>query len=100
MLVVGVLAALGMITGNFLLGSSALFGGLSLLAYGGAFAGIFGILIVIFSILMYMMPKNKMYWGLLIIIFAVLNILVGYDVIFVGSILALIGGFVGWFMGK
>jgi hypothetical protein len=100
MLVVGVLAAMNIITGNFLLGSSALFGGLNLLGYGGVFAFIFGILIVVFSILMYMKPKNKMYWGLLIVIFAVLNILLGYDVLFIGSILALIGGLIGWFMGK
>jgi hypothetical protein len=100
MLIVGVLLATGMATQNFLLGAASIFGGLNLLGFGGIFAGVFGILVVIFAILMYMMPKNKMIFGLLIIILAILNIIIGYDVLFIGSILALIGGIIGWFVGK
>jgi hypothetical protein len=76
------------------------FGSLNLLPYTGIFGFIWGLLIIIFSILMYMKPKSKMVFGLLIIIFAIVNILAGYDIILIGSILALIGGIVGWFMGK
>jgi hypothetical protein len=76
------------------------FGSLNLIPYSGIFGFIWGILIIIFSILMYMKPKSKMYFGLLIIVFAIVNILAGYDIILIGSILALIGGLVGWFMGK
>jgi hypothetical protein len=79
---------------------TVIFGSLNLVPYAGIFAFIWGILIVVFSILMYMKPKSKMMFGLLIIIFAIVNIVAGYDIVFVGSILALIGGLVGWFMGK
>ncbi len=76
------------------------YGSLNLIPYTGMFGFIWGLLIVIFSFLLYMKPKNKMYWGLLIVIFAIVNILFGYDIILIGSILALIGGLVGWFVGK
>lgn len=76
------------------------FGSLNLIPMTGIYAFVWGILIIIFSFLLFMKPKSKMYWGLLIIIFAIVNILLGYDIIFIGSILALIGGLVGWLMGK
>jgi hypothetical protein len=76
------------------------YGSLNLIPYTGIFGFIWGLLIIIFSILMYMKPKSKMIFGLLIIVFAIVNILAGYDIILIGSILALIGGIVGWFMGK
>jgi hypothetical protein len=99
---------LGLIGGLIILIASILaavnitivFGSLNLLPYTGIFGFIWGLLIIIFSILMYMKPKSKMVFGLLIIIFAIVNILAGYDIILIGSILALIGGIVGWFMGK
>jgi hypothetical protein len=100
LLIVGIMLAVTAISGNFLLGTSSVFGGLDLTGHGGIFGSIFGVVIIIFAILMYMMPKNKMIFGLLIIILAILNIVIGYDLLFVGSIVALIGGIVGWFMGK
>ncbi|WXG44989.1 MAG: DUF6114 domain-containing protein [Promethearchaeati archaeon SRVP18_Atabeyarchaeia-1] len=77
-----------------------IFGSLNLIPYSGVFGAIWGILIIVFSLLMYMKPKSKMIFGLLIIVFAIVNILAGYDIVLIGSILALIGGLVGWFMGK
>jgi len=99
-LIVGVLLATNMVTQNFLRGAASVFGGLDLTGHGGILAGVFGIVIIIAAILMYMMPKNKMIFGLVIIILAILNIIIGYDVLFIGSIVALIGGIVGWYLGK
>jgi hypothetical protein len=99
-LIVGVLLSIGMVNQNFLHGAASVFGGLDLTGHGGIFAGVFGIVIIIFGILLYMMPKNKMIFGLVIIIVAILNIIIGYDLLFVGSIVALIGGIVGWYLGK
>jgi hypothetical protein len=75
-------------------------GGLNLTGHGSIFGGILGILIVIFSLVMYYVPKSKMYLGILVIILATLNMVLGYDIVALGSILVIIGGILDGFMGK
>lgn len=62
----------------------------------GALSVVWGILILIFAYLMY---GGRKWGGIVIVLLAILNVLVGFDLYFVGFILSLIGGIVGH-MGK
>jgi hypothetical protein len=80
-----------------------IFGGLGLLGmtYPATLIGdVMGILIILFAVLMYFMPKNKMIFGVIIIILAIVNVLIGWDIAGIGFILSIIGGIVGGFLGK
>ncbi len=94
-------AILSLIGGIFVL-----LGGIAMAVIGSIFSGflgdytglffiglIVGILIIVFAILMFAMPRMKLVWGILVIVFAFVSIpyaILGGFVI--GFILALVGG--------
>jgi hypothetical protein len=61
---------------------------------------VMGIIIILFALLMYFMPKNKLIFGILLIVLAVVNMLIGWDIALLGFALTVIGGIVGGFLGK
>jgi hypothetical protein len=69
---------------------------------------VFGIVIILCAILLYLVPeKTRLVYvrlrtrlGVGLIILPILNLLLGWDIAGIGSILAIIGGIVGGFLGK
>jgi hypothetical protein len=83
-----------------LVGTSVIWGGLELLVGNGGLIGvIMGILIVAFALSKSYMPKYKNLFAILILILAILNILLGWDFLIVGSVLAIVGAIMGY-LGK
>jgi hypothetical protein len=72
------------------------------------FGLILGIVIILCAILLYLVPeKTRLVYvrlrtrlGVGLIILPILNLLLGWDIAGIGSILAIIGGIVGGFLGK
>ena len=72
------------------------------------FGLVFGIVIIICAILLYIVPEKarivyvrlRTRLGIGLIILPILNLLLGWDIAAIGSILAIIGGIVGGFLGK
>jgi hypothetical protein len=61
---------------------------------------IIGIIIILFALLMYFMPKNKKIFGILMIVLAIVNMIVGWDIALIGFVLTIVGGILGGFYGK
>jgi uncharacterized membrane protein (UPF0136 family) len=62
----------------------------------GVMSVIWGILILIFAYLMY---SGRRWGGIIIVILGILNIIVGFDLYFIWSIISIIGGLIGY-MGR
>jgi hypothetical protein len=87
------------------------FSGLGLLGTrlpGTLFGLVLGIVIILCGILLYLVPaKTRLVYvsmrtrlGVGLIILPIVNLLIGWDIAGIGSILAIIGGIVGGFLGK
>ena len=69
---------------------------------------VFGILIILFAMLLYFVPektriiyvKARTRLSIGLIVLAVLNLLIGWDIAGIGFVLTIIGGIVGGFLGK
>jgi hypothetical protein len=72
------------------------------------FGLVLGIVIILCAILLYLVPeKTRIIYvrfrtrlGVGLIILPIVNLLIGWDVAGIGSVLAIIGGIVGGFLGK
>ena len=72
------------------------------------FGLVLGIVIILCAILLYLVPeKTRLVYvrfrtrlGVGLIILPVVNLLIGWDIAGIGSILAIVGGIVGGFLGK
>lgn len=84
---------------------AATFGGfLSMLGFGdfglglamvGTLGVIFGLLVIIGGVMMYMRPQQHVMWGVLVLILAIVSIPFSLVGLLIGFILALIGGILG-----
>jgi hypothetical protein len=69
---------------------------------------VLGVVIILLAILLYLVPEKTVIiyarartrFGVALIILPILNLLVGWDIAGIGSILAIVGGIVGGFLGK
>jgi hypothetical protein len=87
----------GLLRVNIFFGSLGLLGMMDPATLIGA---VMGILVILFAILLYFMPKNKMIFGIILIVLAIVNMLIGWDIALIGFALTIIGGIVGGFLGK
>ena len=95
MLVGAAIAALGSILGGMLTGFGAPAGAASVVVLYGALGVLNGLLVMVFGILLYMRPQKHVAWGVLVLILSLLSWATTVGGLFIGFILALIGGILG-----